>query len=102
MWLCSPAPIILLILKFYVDCGLMRIPLVLVSGLLSNSSLWQHQMRHLSEIASIQTISPSQNTPEKMIQAILDEAPPIFALAGHSMGGWLCLELMRTAFGVLH
>lgn len=75
----------------------MKIPLVLLSGLLSNKLLWQHQMHHLSDIASIQVISPSQDTPEKMIQAILDEAPPKFALAGHSMGGWLCLEIMRVA-----
>ncbi len=75
----------------------MKPPLVLISGLLSNESLWQHQTRHLSDIASIQVLSPSQDTPKKMIQAILEQAPPEFALAGHSMGGWLCLEIMRTA-----
>src|SRR5579872_7198589 len=75
----------------------MKSPLVLISGLLSNESLWQHQTRHLSDIASIQVLSPSQDTPKKMIQAILEQAPPEFALAGHSMGGWLCLEIMRTA-----
>lgn len=75
----------------------MRIPLVLLSGLLSNKILWQHQARHLSDIASIHVISPSQESPEKMIRAILNEAPPKFALAGHSMGGWLCLEVMRAA-----
>jgi pimeloyl-ACP methyl ester carboxylesterase len=75
----------------------MKLPLVLISGLLSNRSLWSHQTSHLSDIASIQVISPSQDTPKKMIEAILDEAPPKFALAGHSMGGWLCLEVMRAA-----
>lgn len=75
----------------------MKIPLVLLSGLLSNKSLWNHQKRHLDDIAAIQIISPTQNTPQKMVQAILEEAPPKFALAGHSMGGWLCLEIMRTA-----
>lgn len=75
----------------------MKIRLVLLSGLLSNQQLWLHQMRHLADIAAIQVISPSQNTPEKMIRAILDEAPPQFALAGHSMGGWLALEIMRAA-----
>lgn len=75
----------------------MKFPLVLLSGLLSNQTLWQHQSRYLSDIATIQMISPSQSTPEKMIQAVLDEAPPKFALAGHSMGGWLSLEMMRAA-----
>ncbi len=75
----------------------MRTPLVLLPGLSSNKILWQHQSYHLSDIALVQIISAVQDTPEKMVQVILDEAPPQFALAGHSMGGWLCLELMRVA-----
>lgn len=75
----------------------MKTPLVLLSGLLSNDILWQHQVRHLDDIASIHIISAAQNTPEKMVEQILAAAPPTFALAGHSMGGWLCLEVMRTA-----
>lgn len=75
----------------------MKIPLVLLTGLLSNKNLWHHQITHLSDIAAIQIISPSQNCPKAMVQAILKEAPTKFALAGHSMGGWLCLELMRAA-----
>lgn len=75
----------------------MKCPLVLISGLLSNEFLWQHQVAHLKEIASTQIFSPNQNSVEKMIEAILEKAPAKFALAGHSMGGWLCLELMRVA-----
>ena len=75
----------------------MKIPLVLISGLLSNESLWLHQARHLEDIASLQIISPAQDTPKKMIQSILHQAPSKFALVGHSMGGWLSLEIMRAA-----
>ncbi len=75
----------------------MKAPLVLLSGLLSNKLLWRHQVDHLGDIAEIRTMAPSQDTPDRMVQAILDAAPPKFALAGHSMGGWLCLEVMRTA-----
>lgn len=75
----------------------MKKPLVLLSGLSSNKILWQHQFCHLSDIASVQIISAVEDTPEKMVEAILDRVPPKFALAGHSMGGWLCLELMRVA-----
>lgn len=75
----------------------MKTPLVLLSGLLSNESIWHHQTRHLSDIADIRIISSSQDTPKAMVQAILDKAPPKFALAGHSMGGWLCLEIMKVA-----
>lgn len=75
-----------------------KIPCVLVSGLLSNASLWKHQVDHLREVAeSIHVFSPTQNTAEKMVQSILEAAPPQFALVGHSMGGWLCLEIMRKA-----
>ena len=75
----------------------MKIPLVLLSGLLSNERIWEHQSRYLGDIASVQVISASQDTPDSMVQAILAAAPPEFALAGHSMGGWLCLEIMRAA-----
>ncbi len=75
----------------------MKIPLVLVSGLLSNERLWRHQMEHLAEVASIQVCSPTEESPEKMASAILEAAPSVFALAGHSMGGWVCLEIMRRA-----
>ena len=75
----------------------MKNPLVLLPGLSSNQRLWQYQAHYLNDIASIQIIPAVQDTPEKMVQAIVDEAPPRFALAGHSMGGWLCLEVMRAA-----
>lgn len=71
--------------------------LILVSGLLSNERVWSHQMQHLRDIADIKVVSPSQDTPEKMVQEILEKAPETFAIAGHSMGGWLCLEVMRRA-----
>lgn len=75
----------------------MKIPLVLLTGLLSNEFLWHHQSRYLGDVADIQIISSDQDTPSKMVHAILEKAPPKFALAGHSMGGWLALEVMRTA-----
>lgn len=75
----------------------MKKSLVLLSGLLSNNKLWQHQISHLSDIASIQILSSTEDTPKKMVAALLEKASPTFALAGHSMGGWLALEVMRTA-----
>src|SRR4051794_39562980 len=32
-----------------------------------------------------------------MADAILADAPPTFALCGHSMGGYMCFELIRRA-----
>lgn len=75
----------------------MKNPLILLPGLLSNEDLWRHQSSHLSDIASIYIFESIEDTPEKMVQAILDKAPDRFALAGHSMGGWLCLEVLKHA-----
>lgn len=65
--------------------------LVLISGLLSNKRLWG------ASFPDAIFFSPTEDTPEAMVQNILKEAPPTFALAGHSMGGWLALEIMRQA-----
>ncbi|CRX37561.1 alpha/beta fold hydrolase [Estrella lausannensis] len=75
----------------------MKPPLVLIPGMLSNGLVWTHQVKNLSAGASIQVIEAVQDTPEKMVAQILKRAPPYFAVAGHSMGGWLCLELMKQA-----
>jgi pimeloyl-ACP methyl ester carboxylesterase len=74
----------------------MKTHLVLISGLLSNDRVWQHQVKNLSTLADIQIFNPCEDTPAKMVKGILDKAPPTFALAGHSMGGWLCLEIFRA------
>lgn len=75
----------------------MKTSLLFISGLLSNELVWSHQIKSLSDIASIKVISPTQDSPQKMVEAILEQASDQFALAGHSMGGWLCLEVMRRA-----
>jgi len=75
----------------------MKVPLILVSGLLCNELVWSHQIKNLSDLALINVICPNQDTPQKMVEEILKQSPDQFALAGHSMGGWLCLEVMRRA-----
>lgn len=72
--------------------------LILLPGLLCDHRVWSHQVEHLSDIADI--IIPDLSKPETpagMVEEILNVAPPTFSLAGHSMGGWLALELMRVA-----
>jgi len=76
---------------------MMKPPLLFISGLLSNELVWSHQVQNLNDVASITVISPTQDSPQKMVDEILEQAPYEFALAGHSMGGWLCLEVMRRA-----
>lgn len=72
-------------------------PLILISGLLSNQRLWQHQVALLKEITDVQVVAPSQESYPEMVQFILDRAPERFVLAGHSMGGSLALEVVRAA-----
>lgn len=75
----------------------MKVPLILVSGLLCDESVWAHQIKNLSDLAVIKVVCPNQDRPQKMVEEILSQSPDRFALAGHSMGGWLALEVMRRA-----
>lgn len=72
--------------------------LVLLPGFLSDATVWMHQVKHLSRIANIKVIPLlHENTAEKMINKVLDNAADQFALAGHSIGGWIALEVARKA-----
>lgn len=69
---------------------------VLIPGLLCDHFEWQHQTEALQPHAHI--IIPniqSCNNTDDIIQHILSISPPHFYVAGHSMGGWLAIELMR-------
>ena len=75
-----------------------RIPLLLVPGLLCDAALWRHQAEHLGDIADISVGETTRDeTMPAMAQRVLEHAPPVFALAGLSMGGYVCLEIMRQA-----
>lgn len=70
--------------------------LVLIPGLLCDDSVWKHQTDKLAEYANIiiPNVAKLHNA-DAVIKFIVNESPPTFYLAGHSMGGWLALELMR-------
>jgi len=72
--------------------------LVLVPGLMCDETVWQHQVTVLGADREIQVAehAHSQSLGE-MAQRILDEAAPRFALAGHSMGGRVALEVVARA-----
>jgi len=75
-----------------------KIPLILVPGLLCDDALWAPQTKWLSDIADI-SVGETQiddNFPG-MAERILETAPQHFALAGLSMGGYVCMEIMRQA-----
>lgn len=76
----------------------MKQNLVLVPGHLCDSRMWRHQSDHLSDIADITIADTMQDDTMTGIAArLLHEAPDRFALAGLSMGGHICMEVMRQA-----
>ena len=75
-----------------------RIPLILGPGLMNTPRLWEHQTTHLAEIADIDIVDTRKDTSlVDMAQRMLDGAPPRFAYAGLSMGGYMAFEMMRMA-----
>jgi pimeloyl-ACP methyl ester carboxylesterase len=75
-----------------------QLPVVLVPGLLCTARLYAEQ------IAALWTYGPvtvadhrRDDTMEAIARSILDTAPPRFALAGLSMGGYIALSILRLA-----
>jgi pimeloyl-ACP methyl ester carboxylesterase len=64
--------------------------LVLIPGIGSDGDVW-------AGIAPGRVMMPGAATIPAMAREILAGAPPAFALAGHSMGGYIALEIMRQA-----
>ncbi|HEY0833279.1 MAG TPA: alpha/beta fold hydrolase [Azospirillum sp.] len=75
-----------------------RIPLILLPGMPLDAALWEHQTRHLADVAegSVGTITQADSIAE-LARLVLARAPARFALAGLSMGGYVALEIMRQA-----
>jgi pimeloyl-ACP methyl ester carboxylesterase len=75
-----------------------KINLVLIPGLLCSPALWAPQIRALSDIADATVADHTRHDSMHAIAAaILAAAPPRFALAGLSMGGYIAYEIIRQA-----
>jgi len=75
-----------------------RIPLILGPGLLNDRRLWEHQVAHLSDIADMRIVDTTKDSSlVDMAKRMLDDAPPRFAYAGLSMGGYMAFEMLRLA-----
>lgn len=75
-----------------------RTPLVLCPGLLNDDALWRHQIDSLADIAEPRVADlTGADSIGRLAKAVLDGAPPRFALAGLSMGGYVAFEIMRQA-----
>lgn len=72
--------------------------LVLVPGLLCDKAVWKPQMKALKGLARVQVADHGElDSLGAMAEAILAKAPAKFAVAGHSMGGRVALEVVRRA-----
>jgi pimeloyl-ACP methyl ester carboxylesterase len=72
--------------------------LILLPGLLCDPALWRHQTEHLTDRFDVQVGDLTRdNSISAMAERILSEAPPTFALAGLSLGGYVAHEIMRQA-----
>lgn len=75
-----------------------RIPLLLLPGLLNDATLWRAQLAALADIADCQVgdLTRHDNL-QATTEAVLAHAPPTFALAGFSLGGYIAQHILRIA-----
>jgi len=75
-------------------------PLVLVPGLLCDEAVWADQIAALAPRHPVIVPDCTRfDRLEAMAAHILETAPPRFAIAGHSMGARVALEVWRQASG---
>jgi pimeloyl-ACP methyl ester carboxylesterase len=73
-------------------------PLLLLSGLLCDEVLWADIPERLEDVADVRVRSfRGFSSISAMAEHVLETAPERFAVAGHSMGGRVALEVIRTA-----
>jgi pimeloyl-ACP methyl ester carboxylesterase len=71
---------------------------LLLPGLLCDERLWRDQVAALEATASIQVPDLTRDdSVTAMAARVLAEAPPRFALAGLSMGGYVAFEMLRQS-----
>src|SRR5262249_38624183 len=74
------------------------LPVVLIPGLNCSARLYAEQIPALWRFGSVQVANHTRaNSMELIAAQILADAPPHFALAGLSMGGYLALTIVRLA-----
>ena len=72
--------------------------MILIPGLTCNFMLWQWQIDDLADVidAWVAPLPPLDDLGE-IAETILVGAPEKFGVVGHSMGGYLCYEILRRA-----
>lgn len=74
------------------------LPLILIPGLLDSARLYAQQLPPLWRLGPVMVADHTRDDSMGGIaRRILASAPPRFALAGLSMGGYICFEILRQA-----
>ena len=72
--------------------------LLLLSGLLCDETIWDGVARQLGSAAAVRAVAfPNFDSIAAMAGHVLHSAPDQFAIAGHSMGARVALEVVRRA-----
>ena len=73
-------------------------PLVLLPGMMCDERLFAHQISELSKQREVHFVQISgHKTISELAADVLNNAPPVFALAGLSMGGIVAMEVLSQA-----
>ncbi len=74
----------------------MKKSLLLVPGLLCDDGIWASQTAALADVADVRVANNTESDSlGALAEAIIARAPARFAVAGHSMGGRIALEVAR-------
>ena len=74
------------------------LPLLLLPGLLCDERLWREPAAALAGVAPVHHADLTRDdSVAGMAARVLAAAPPVFALAGLSMGGYVAFEILRQA-----
>ena len=76
----------------------MTIPILLIPGINCTAELYAHQVPALWQFGPVTVANHTMGrSMAEFAGAILADAPPRFALAGFSMGGYIAFEILRQA-----
>jgi pimeloyl-ACP methyl ester carboxylesterase len=70
----------------------------MIPGLFASPRLFADQLAHLGQRGAVMVAGPMRDkTMHEIAREILAAAPPRFMLVGLSMGGYVCLEMLRQS-----
>ena len=74
----------------------MKEDILLIPGTACDAAVWEYQVEHLSDIANFTVAAPFETSDiQKQMTIMLEPMPDTFLMAGHSLGGWVCQEIMK-------